>query len=273
MQTIKYKWTSSGDALGPSLFFLDSEKIRKFDIMGRNVSLSIGERRCIGYFSNGKHVPCPENRLLDSGHNCNECRLNDDFFMCMKCDGSVCLNEKLRSSCIGNKFFIYLAAFDSVIKVGISQQFRLIERLIEEGADFGAKIAAVSDGKTVRVIEQEIRSHLNIVDRLTGDQKHKLLFGNPNKSVNMLISSINSLKNNGVSRYMVPTEIYDLRSYYKLDSVSYEPRKIKMVDNAKIGGSVVAVKGNIVILKNDNGFQSFNAHDIIGRHVELENYE
>ncbi|MBI3190926.1 DUF2797 domain-containing protein [archaeon] len=271
MQTIKYKWTTNNSTLEPSLFFLDNG-IRKFDIMNKHISMSVGERRCIGHFSNGKHVPCPDNRLLDSGYNCNECKLNDDFFMCMKCDGSVCMNEKLRNNCIENKFFVYLAAFDSVIKVGISQQFRLIERLIEQGADFGAKIAAVKDGKEVRVIEQEISSYLNIVDRLTGDQKHKLLFGNPNKSIQMLVSSINSLKNNGVSKYMVPTEIYDLRSYYKLDSVSFEPRKIKMGDNVNIQGDVVAAKGNIVILKTDSGFQSFNAHDLIGRHVELENY-
>jgi hypothetical protein len=265
MQAIKYKWMANNGNLEPFLFTHESNKIERTSLLNTDISLSIGEKHCIGYIAKGKHIECPENRIMKGDWNCNECKLRDDFFMCIKCDGSECINAKQRGGCMENLYFVYLAAFHDILKVGISYQFRLLERLIEQGADFGAKIASIKDGKDVRVIEQKIMSDLNIVDRLRGEQKQKLLFGNPNKCIENITSSVKTLKNNSVGKHMIPIEIYDLRNYYRLENVLCEPKKINIENNTKLGGKIVAAKGNILVGKNNEGFFSFNAHELIGR--------
>ncbi len=267
MQALKYKWLTKSGGFEPTLFLSDRKEIRRISLMNSVVSLSLGNRYCVGYFSGGRHVECPEKRAVHGEWACNECKLNDDFFMCMKCDGSECINQKQRQACSENNYFIYLAAFDSMLKVGISYHFRLLERLIEQGADFGAKIAAVKDGKDVRTVERYIKSYLKIADRVTGAQKQGLLFCNPNVSVQNINSSISLLRNNGIAKYMVAPEIYDLRNYYGLENVHYHPAPLKVSDGMKIEGRVVAAKGNIVVIKNDDRFVSFNAHDLIGREI------
>ncbi|MCX6815560.1 MAG: DUF2797 domain-containing protein, partial [Candidatus Aenigmarchaeota archaeon] len=205
MQVIKYKWLTSEATMEPFLFVKDKE-IERIALFDQKLSFTLGKRMCIGYFKNGKHMPCPYKRVVDTGH-CNECKLHDDFFFCIKCTGEECINEKQRGSCKENSYFVYLAAFNSILKVGISYQFRLLERLIEQGADFAAKIAVVKDGKDVRSVEQEIKNYLQIVDRVVGNEKHKMLFCNPNIAVANIFNAINSLKNNGVSKHMIHPEV------------------------------------------------------------------
>jgi len=251
----------------PFLFAHDGKEIKRIDLFSNTFSLSIGRKTCIGYFHEGKHVSCPNRREISGEWHCNECKLNDDFFLCMKCTGEECINDKQRSSCEANMYFVYLAAFNSLLKVGISYHFRLLERLIEQGADFAAKIACVKDGKEVRLVEQEIKNYLNIQDKVAGDEKYRMLFGNPNLAVANIVQALSNLRNNGVSKYMVPTEVYDLRSYYHLNNVPYMPEKLHIKDNTRLSGTCVAAKGNILVFRNENRFFSVNAHEMIGREL------
>lgn len=271
MQAIKYKWNLVNGNFEPFLFLNDNEEMKRLKLLGESVSMDVGRKTCIGHFSKGRHVKCPGNRAIDRDWNCNECKLNDDFFMCMRCDGSECINTPRRGDCKEEMYFVYLAAFDSILKVGISRERRLIERLIEQGADFGAKIAVVKDGKDVRVVEQEINKYLNIVDRVSGAEKQKKIFGSPNAAVTNISRAIVKLQNNGIKKYMVPPEIYDLREYYHLKNVPYQPRIQWVKDSTKIEGQIVAAKGGILILNSENGFFSVNTHDLIGREITQNN--
>lgn len=271
MQAIKYKWLSTTEGLEPFIFLKNGSQIEKMRLMNQDLAFSVGKKRCIGYFKNGRHVPCPENRTVESGNNCNECRINDDFFLCIKCNGEKCINEKQQKSCNQTSYFVYLAAFDSILKVGISFEGRVLERLIEQGADFGAKIAFVKSGENVRKIEQGVRKHLGIVDFVTGDQKQKLIFGDPNKSIPNIYKAIAQLRTNGVSQYMINPEIYDLREHYRLHQVIGKPARMKLKDDSMIEGTIVAAKGNIIIARTKTGFMSFNSHELIGRDIMLNN--
>ena len=99
MQAIKYKWLSTTEGLEPFIFVKNGSDIDKIRLINQNISLSIGKKHCIGYFKNGRHIDCPHNRTVDSGWHCNECRINDDFFLCVKCTGEKCINEKQQTSC------------------------------------------------------------------------------------------------------------------------------------------------------------------------------
>jgi hypothetical protein len=266
MQFVKYKWDVSKNMSGEPFLFAKGGKIEKVRLLGEDISFTLGRKICIGYTRNGKHFPCPGQRISEEKM-CRECMLNDDFFMCVKCDGSECLNESQRNSCIKSKFYIYLAAFSTTLKVGISQEFRILERLVEQGADMGAKIAGVQDGKLAREVEQKISKSLGIVDRISGVDKQKMLFGNINVASMNIFNAYSKLRVNGVSAHLINPEIYNLQSIYRLSSVTSMPKPLRLEEGAEIEGKVVAAKGNILVLEN-NGFFSLNLNKLVGFETE-----
>jgi hypothetical protein len=265
MQLIKYRWSAvSGSGVQPFFVTATGDSIR---LLGQEIGFRVGEKYCTGYFSKGEHHQCPTGAAVASGTNCHACRLNDDFFMCVKCTGDECINRKQRPSCEESLYFVYLAAFGKLIKVGISHERRLIERLIEQGADFGAKVARVKDGFEVRRVEQNIRRHLGIVDFVRGEVKQKMLLTNPNDCVTSIFSAIAEMRTNGFAEHMVPPEVYDLRDYYHLNKISYNPEPVAIKTGIGISGTVVAAKGPVLVINSSRHLYSINSHDMIGRDV------
>lgn len=266
MQAVKYKWLVSREAAEPFMVLRAESGLERLKLLGESVSIKAGMKSCIGYYRDGRHFECPQKMALHSGWCCNECRMNDDYFLCMQCTGAECINTKQRQECSELVYYIYLAAFGDLLKVGISLERRIMERLVEQGADMGALIALVKDGKDVRLIEQQICRELGIVDRIRGAQKHELIFGNPNAAALNILNAINSLKGK-FSSYMIRPEIHDLRAYYRLHNVVSEPKKFSVTDGSEISGTIVAAKGNILIFENNGTFYSLNSHDLIGREL------
>ncbi len=264
MQAVKYRWEN----WEPFLILNNGKGFERFRLFDSVITARIGEKRCIGHFKKGTHVKCPNNAKVTSGYYCNECRLRDDFFLCVQCDGSECINPRRRDDCKEERYFVYLAAFDSLIKVGISMEFRILERLVEQGADMAAKIGVVKDGMLARALEQEIKKSIGVVDRVWGDKKHELIFGNPNNASISLFNAINRLRKTSFAQHMVYPEIYDFRKYYRLDKIYKRPKKFAVKENTEISGTVVAAKGNLIVLENDD-YYTLNAHDLIGREMEI----
>ena len=264
MQIIKYKWENFHPVL-----IVNNGNIGKIRLFETNINFSIGKKRCIGSFVKGSYKECPKNTEIKFGYHCNECRLGDDFFLCVQCDGSECINKKRRQDCEEEQYFIYLAAFDSLLKVGISLDRRIIERLVEQGADFGAKIAVVKDGKTARLIEQKIKNDLDVADRIFGEDKYKRLFCDPNRAAAALYKAIVKIRDSDVSQYLIYPEIFDMRKHYKLQNVTIHPDSMDIDSGTKINGKAIAAKGNIVIFQNDTGPFAINAHRLIGREIEV----
>ncbi len=269
MQVVKYKWDVNQISGEPFIFVRDEEKLTKLKLFDEKLNMKVGKKLCIGYTKNGKHFECPSARGVDSERVCRECALNDDFFMCMKCTGEECINENQRPACMENKYYIYLAAFGSILKVGISYEYRILERLIEQGADMGAKIGKIKDGKLAREIEQKIRKELNISDRVSGLEKQKMLFGSPNVASVNIFNAFAKLRTNGLSGYLISPEIYNLQNIYRLSRINYTPVARKVEEGLTISGSVISAKGNIMVVKNDLELFSLDANKLIGCHVEI----
>lgn len=264
MQAVKYKWEN----WEPFLIFNNGRGFERLRLFDSKIAVKIGEKKCIGHFAGGKHVKCPNDGVIERGYYCNECRLRDDFFLCVQCDGSQCINKKRREDCKEERYFVYLAAFDSLVKVGISMEFRVLERLVEQGADMAAKVGVVKDGLIVRRLEHEIMKSIGVVDRVWGDKKHELIFGNPNNAAIALFNAISRLKKTSFAEYMIYPEIHDFRKYYRLDRVPSHPKKFAVSNGKEISGTVVAAKGNLIIVENGY-YHAINAHDLIGREMEI----
>ena len=281
MQILKYKWTDFSTTPSPHIMVSSEMGMQKMQLLGRKISLKIGKKKCIGSFVKGNHNPCT-NYLETNDSFCGSCAIADDYNMCIRCTGDKCINEKQRNSCKKNSYFIYLAAFDNVLKVGISLDRRIMERLIEQGADMGAKIAKIQDGMKVRQVEQQVKNYLGVVDRLRGNQKQRLIFGSPNTAAININNAIAKLRTNGLSEHiMYQPEIFDLRKYYHLDKVPYNPRPIQLTEG-HLEGTCIAAKGNVLIFSSDvqkslftaagySDIFSINAHDLVGREVIITN--
>lgn len=263
MQIVKFSW----DKWEPNIFLFEKGRFKKIPLFYRNLDIKIGERLCTGYWKNNKYFPCPEKRQVKNEIKCYECQQNDEFFRCIKCSGN-CINENQRENCIKSTYNVYLAVFDSLLKVGISVNFRLLQRLVEQGADFGVKLIELKDGLVVRRLEQNIKKELNITDRVNGFEKHKNLFSDPNISTKKIIDVYTKITQKFES-YLTKPEIYDLRKYYKLNNVFSSPKLSTIGTGSEISGKIVAAKGNILILKN-NGYIAINAHELIGRKIEFK---
>ncbi|MBI5061147.1 MAG: DUF2797 domain-containing protein [Candidatus Aenigmarchaeota archaeon] len=264
MQIIGFKWKGNGmHSWTPHLVMDSNGEVERLPISDK-IDIKLGERFCTGYTINGRYSRCPNHAKISSGWRCEQCKKTDDFSFCIQCSGD-CLNERQRELCKSSSYYIYLAAFDSTVKVGISHERRFFERLIEQGADFAARIAFMQDGMVVRKAEQTIKRTLNCTDRMRGHEKNERLLGDPNASVLQISKALAVLKDKFDINML---EVYDLRKFYGLEHVKKKPRMIRVRDGLRIAGDVVAAKGNIIVIKNGY-FYSLNMHDIIGREVEI----
>ena len=262
MQIVRYKWKNDG-GWSPKLL-VDDSGIKFHDLFDHHISLKVGDKFCVGYFSNSKKTECPSKEKIFKGNICDSCRDLDQYFKCIECTGT-CINEKNRDNCKETTFYMYFTTFGPLLKVGISQEHRFSERMIEQGAELGVKFSKIKDGMEARIVEQKIKKLLYCEDRIYGDMKEKNIFGDPNAVILKIREALNSLKENNYS--MINTEIYDFRRHYRLDKVHKIPKPINIETGSLIEGEIIAAKGNIMILKNGDDLFTVNSHRLISREV------
>jgi hypothetical protein len=247
----------------PQLIFRENEEEKHMPIMNQDLNLKIGGKFCIGYSKSGKYRHCPDSNEIDSGRQCSICKSLDENLPCVQCMG-LCTNMKQRKRCMSDSYSIYLASFGSLIKVGITQEFRLKQRLVEQGADFGAKITTLQDGRMIRVYEQRIKRYLGITDRVLGTQKHSHLFSDPKECIKGINGSIKKLNLSPLKEIMRDPEIFDMRSYYNL--IDVKPSFETVEKGLEINGRVICVKGNMIVIENGS-HKCIDGHALIGREI------
>ena len=115
---------------------------------GTNLSYRLSERRCAGLLdrSERRHDACERPRSP-------YCDLHQQTWVCARCTGT-CLKDEM--DCY-ERHAVYLAAFaPRTFKVGVTRLERLETRLREQGADRGAHIHTVSNGRIARELEAEL---------------------------------------------------------------------------------------------------------------------
>lgn len=247
----------------PQIILEEQEKESILPLMNQHVNITIGKRFCVGYTKNGKHHKCPESSEIISDKRCSLCKSLDEFSPCLQCSG-FCTNINGRKKCMEDNFCIYLATFGPLLKVGISRDFRIKQRLVEQGADFGAILSRIKDGRIARIYEQRIKRCLGIVDRLRGYEKHPHIFSDPKVCVRNINSATDKLKKSTFSEIFQEPEIFDMREYYNL--VNEKSDFLKLENNLKLNGRIVCVKGSIALLEN-GGFHCIDCHGLIGREI------
>ena len=132
---------SDGDEGGVSFVPLDP---------GTELAYALGDRHCAGTVHEAGHVACD----ADDAPYCPNHR---STWVCARCTGT-CLKDEMDCH---EDHAVYLAAFaPDTFKVGVTRRWRLETRLREQGADRGAHLRTVADGRLAREIEAGIAERI-----------------------------------------------------------------------------------------------------------------
>ena len=117
---------------------------------GTELDWSLGARHCAGTVHDGAHVAC-------NASEAPYCPNHRSTWVCARCTGT-CLKDEM--DCYDDHA-VYLAAFaPDAFKVGVTKRWRLETRFREQGADRGALLYTVSNGRIARELEAELATDI-----------------------------------------------------------------------------------------------------------------
>jgi len=140
------------DATDGSLLVSDGDGAIEYVSLdpGTDLAYRLGERHCAGVVVGDGHRPCG----ADAAPHCPE---HTSTWVCAKCTGT-CLKDEM--DCFDDHV-VYLAAFaPETFKVGVTKEWRLETRLREQGADRGAHVRTVANGRIAREIESALAAEI-----------------------------------------------------------------------------------------------------------------
>jgi hypothetical protein len=167
LHALDFSW----EGFEPSLTCFDvrDRQVSEFDLEDLDFAVS-KKKVCIGYFDDDDtYVPCPKNNTVDRYSQCPECSAESflpyqDCVFEPRCDGEICDLAFCR-----REHVLYVAFYDTRMKIGMSSTRRVEKRLVEQGADAFAIIGKLPTRKRAREAEKSISTRLGIPQALRQD--------------------------------------------------------------------------------------------------------
>ncbi|QSW98363.1 DUF2797 domain-containing protein [Haloterrigena alkaliphila] len=204
---------------------------------GADLAYALGERHCAGTIDeDGDHVSCDR-------PSAPYCEYHTSTWVCARCTGT-CLKDEM--DCY-EEHAVYIAAFaPDTFKVGVTKSRRLETRLREQGADRAAHVHTVSNGRIARELEAEIAERL--VDRVRTPAK-----------VASLAATID-----GAAWESVLDE-FDVIQRFEFDyGLGLEAQPVR---ETIASGTVVGVKGRLLVLETGGTTYAVDMRDLVGYDV------
>lgn len=119
-------------------------------------------RECVGYFEGDSYVRCPSGAHVTRFVQCAQCAGESfiPFQECVfepKCDGEICGTDFC-----SREHVLYVAFYDTKVKIGMSSTRRIERRLIEQGADAYSIVGSYPTRRRAREAEREMSSNLSV---------------------------------------------------------------------------------------------------------------
>ncbi|MFB6304032.1 MAG: DUF2797 domain-containing protein [Haloferacaceae archaeon] len=204
---------------------------------GARLTYALGPRRCAGAVHDGVHRPCGESAAP-------YCEVHRDTWVCAKCTGT-CLKDEM--DCY-EAHAVYLAAFaPDLFKVGVTREARLETRLREQGADRGAHLRTVENGRVAREIEaslaERIPDHVRVGRKRAG-----------------LGRAVDAAAWRDLLGEFDPLETYDFDYGLDLDGTP--------VAETLATGTVRGTKGRLLVLDHGGTTYAVDVRDLVGHELE-----
>ncbi len=238
MQIVGYETRVGRSKAAALLVARDGTVEREPVSAGRELAYTLGDRRCAGAIDGVEHIPCER---PDAPH----CELHDSTWICARCTGT-CLKAEMDCH---QEHAIYLAAFaPSTFKVGVTRRTDPTVRLREQGADRGAIVRRVADGRIAREIEAETARETPIPDRVRVPDKI-----------------------DGMGRRVDEASWARLLSQFDVEE-SYEFEYDLGLDSAPVpetiaSGTVIGTKGRVLLLERDGNTYAVDMRSLVGYEI------
>ncbi len=243
-----------------------------------------GPRRCVGYRdSQGRDRRCPERALVKSGQKrCGPCSAMDFYDECVYCDGSICrASPERRERCRNANYSVYATVFgDAILKVGVSVRERLMIRWLEQGADVGAVLAEIRDGKRARTLERLLSQNANVTKSVRFGRKLDALtrpisLAEAEKMVQSFCDSAvfsEAFSKSGLEPQKLKLRLLD--SYYGLPQVDTVPNVwpggSRGLHGQQILGEILGMKGPLLLVETGKVMTSINLKRLVGYTIDEE---
>ncbi|MGQ9587818.1 MAG: DUF2797 domain-containing protein [Thermoplasmata archaeon] len=151
------------DEFEPGLTCYDTRDCEVSELDLRKVEFAVSKKRiCVGYFDDDRYVRCPKSSAVTRFPQCPECSEESflPFQACVfepRCDGEICDLDFCR-----REHVLYVAFYDTRMKIGMSSTRRVERRLIEQGADAFAILGKFATRKKAREAEKSISARLRL---------------------------------------------------------------------------------------------------------------
>ena len=204
---------------------------------GTDLAYALGDRHCAGRVGEAGHEVCD----ADAAPHCPDHR---STWVCARCTGT-CLKDEMDCH---EEHAVYLAAFaPDAFKVGVTRRWRLETRLREQGADRGAHLRTVPDGRVAREVESSIAER--IPDRVRTPTK-----------VASLAADVDEAAWTDLLSAFDPRDTYAFD--YGLDLTE------RPVTETVATGTVRGTKGRLAVLDNGGTAYAVDLRSLVGYEVE-----
>ncbi|MFB6127020.1 MAG: DUF2797 domain-containing protein [Halolamina sp.] len=204
---------------------------------GDELAYVLGRRHCAGTVHDDGHVSCDDATAPYCDH-------HRSTWVCAKCTGT-CLKDEM--DCYDDHA-VYLAAFaPDRFKVGVTKEWRLETRLCEQGADRGAHLRTVENGRIAREIEAGIATELGDSVRVPAKRR-----------------GLGDAVDDGVWRSLLAD--FDPLETYVFDyglGLAERPMAETMAS-----GTVRGTKGRLLVLDRGGSTYAVDMRDLVGYEVE-----
>ena len=169
LHALDFSW----DGFVPSLTVYDSKVGEEVDFDVEDIDFFTSRKRtCIGRWIGGKYLSCPKNATVEKFVQCPDC--SDESFLprdhqnCVfepECHGEICNLEFCK-----REHVLYIAFYDTRMKIGMSSTRRVEKRLVEQGADAFTVIGKLPNRLEARKAEKAISARLGIPQAFRQDE-------------------------------------------------------------------------------------------------------
>lgn len=206
---------------------------------GRELAYTLGERRCAGAIDGDDHLRC-------ESPSAPYCDRHDSTWICARCTGT-CLKAEMDCH---SEHAVYLAAFaPATFKVGVTSRADPAVRLREQGADRGAVLRYVADGRIAREIEAEIAATTPIPDAVRVPTK---------------IDGMGRTVDDGAWRRVLSG--FEYESIHEFDyglGLGSAP-----IAETLAAGRVLGTKGRVLVLEREGGRFAVDMRSLVGYEIE-----
>lgn len=226
---------------------------------GETVNLALSpDVYCLGYGREGQRHPC--GKKATGRKQCATCQKEDDFLVCLRCDGATCLQftPQLKDDCFGKDYSVYLASFGDKVKAGVTKSARVQKRWVEQGADYAVRVFSGLNGQQARIIESTL-VRAGYIGRHTTAEKLQL----PAPVDSVIAEELESDAFQRVAR-MFPKNLLEP----KIESLQGHYPAIQAAKNTDyLNGTVLGAKGPVLFLEQNGAPRVFGLPNAVGRKV------